>query len=121
MPLTSTQFAAGLRELADIYEAHPEAAAPRTLWVFLPYETTPDAARATIKALSDGGRVDKVAPYSETSTTYTVRRLLPSGLTVDLHTERSTVCRRVSRMQMVDTWECPESILATEGNHADHG
>ena len=105
--MTNTEFAAGLRELADIYEAHPELSAPERLEIFMP---------AAIKAqFEDWVRAfSPVVQSPQRATDYflAVQRILASGLTVEFTIYRDTVCKKVKRLQEVEAWDCPDSILA---------
>jgi hypothetical protein len=113
VPLTNAQFAQGLRELAAIYEDHPEILNPEGLTFYLPYGAKPEDFRATIRALAP---ITKIGPKYLDDSYYRVSRTCKDGLTVEVNTDRKSVCRRVQKMQLVDTWECPESILEPEVN-----
>lgn len=110
--MTNQDFAQGLRELAALYERHPELITPNTsLYLYLPWDTSAKRLRASLKAFADGGIVTKRAPSDDLDTYFRFQRTFTGGLTVELNIERSVVCRRVRKMQMVETWECPEAIL----------
>ncbi len=103
-------FAQGLRELADIYEADERMAVPPKLDIDI-FNVTPEVYRGAVRAISLGGKAEKLPARSPDEYFYRVKRELPSGVVVELVTQRSGVCRRVQKMQLVDTWECPDSIL----------
>lgn len=108
--MTNLEFAQGLRELADLYERHPEMLVPNhNLFLYLPYSEQPARYAETVKAFADGGLVSKKAKPDDYY--LCVNRVFPSGLSVELNIERSALCKRVVKMQAVETWECPDSIL----------
>jgi hypothetical protein len=106
--MTNLKFAEGLRALADLYERHPEMLVPdHGLSLYMPYDTKSENLRATIKAFTDGGTVHK-DPSDEYY--YRLHRFF-GVLEVTVNVERSVFCKKVTRMKMVETWECPDSIL----------
>lgn len=111
--LTNAQFAQGLRELAEIYESDERMALPDG-WELGLYVSGAAPFRGTAMALSAGGRVGKLPPRDRDEYYYRIRRVLPSGLAIQISTPRSEVCKRVERMQLVTTWECPDSLLDPE-------
>ena len=117
--MTNLEFTQGLRELADLYERHPEMQCPgANLHLYLPYDTNIEHVRASVKAFADGGVVTKRAPKDSLEFYYRLERTFAGGLKVELNIERSAVCKKVTKMQIVETWECPESLL-DDGKESD--
>ena len=117
--MTNFEFAQGLRELADLYERHPELkASPAAVYLYLPYDTDSEHLRAAVKAFADGGVVTNRAPKDSLEFYYRLERIFAGGLKVELNVERSAVCKKVTKMQMVETWECPDSLL-DDGKESD--
>jgi hypothetical protein len=104
--ITPTQFAAALRSLADLYEAHPGMAVPNAVNLFL-FDTSRERFAETVKAL---GACRKNPPVTPDSTFFTIEKDL-GGVPVKFTTDRSTICRKVRRMEMVDAWDCSDPIL----------
>ena len=112
--MTNLEFAQGLRALADLYERHPEMLVPdHRLFLYLPYSEQPARYAETIKALADGGTVTKAPPKPDDWYLRVNRQF--SALSVDLSIERSALCKRVVKMQAVETWECPDSLIEALG------
>jgi hypothetical protein len=103
--ITNTQFAAALRALADIYEAHPEMAVPPHIDVDL-WSVTREAYALTVKAV---GSCRKIEPKQD-DYHFTVEKTL-KGVPVHFNTVRSSVCRRVKVMREVDGWDCSDPLL----------
>lgn len=113
--MTNREFVQGLRELADLYERHPEMLVPdHRLYLYLPYSEQPPRYAETVKALADGGVVTKKAKPDDY---YLCVNRTFGALTVELNIERSALCKRVVKMQAVETWECPDSILGLAGGN----
>src|SRR4051812_27747210 len=112
--LTNARFAQGLRELAEIYESDERMLQPGEGKLIFYVHVPASDFRGSVIALAAGGKVDKVPPAGKDEYYYRVRRALPSGLIVELATSRSEVCRKVQKMQLVETWECPDSLLDPE-------
>jgi hypothetical protein len=103
---TNTQFAAALRALADIYDAHPVMEVPaRPLGIWL-FGAKREAFAATVKAL---GSCRKIEPKPN-DYFFTVEKVL-EGVPIQFSTERSSVCRKVRVVKEVDDWDCSDPLL----------
>jgi hypothetical protein len=101
--VTNIEFAAGLRELADLYEQHPEMAHPGSIDLFL--YCSREQFADTVKAMGSECRVDSGDNYF-----FKVARNF-GAVSVILYTPRANVCRKVRRLKEVDDWECVDSSL----------
>jgi hypothetical protein len=104
--ITNVQFAAALRALAETYEQHPEMARPEHLDFYVT-NAPREAFAAAVKAL---GACKKLPPSYRDDAFFTVEFSV-SGVPVRLHVWRTTVCRKVQVMKMVDDWDCTDPIL----------
>lgn len=112
--MNNTEFAQGLRELAEIYDTHPEMSHLKddaSLFLSLPYATDGDQFRAIVKAMSP---IEKLPPMYDGDSSFRIRKTFDSGLVLTVSVDRKAVCRRVRKMVMSDVWECPDSILDPE-------
>lgn len=117
--MTNQEFVQGLRELADLYERHPEMLVPNhQLYLYLPYSETPQRYAETVKALADGGTVRKKGSRDKDDFYFGVARDF-AALTVEFNIERQALCKKVIKMKAVETWECPDSILGLGGDDAE--
>jgi len=112
VPLTNAQFAQGLRELAAIYESNERMVQPECVDLFVS-GATPYEFRDSVLAMAVGGKVEKL-PKRPDSYSYTMQRVLPSGVAVHLSIPRHSLCKRISKMMLVETWEFPDSLLDPE-------
>jgi hypothetical protein len=103
--MTNSEFAAGLRQLAEVYEAHPEMVAPPRIDINL-YGVPREVYAKTVRAL---GSFRKVEPHG-TDYFYEIEKVI-GGLPVRFATERANVCRKVRVMKEVEDWDCSDPIL----------
>lgn len=94
---------AGLRELADFLDAHPEVAAPLYSSLLSRVNTRED-----LMAVAQIGGWKKVYEGEY----FTLRRTF-AGVTLDVYTDRTTVCRKVVTGQRVVPArpECTEDVF----------
>jgi hypothetical protein len=107
---TTQDFAQMLRALADLYEADSRMLVPDKFEIFLGGYVSKEQLAALAKALATGGTVDKILPKGEDGFWFELHRVF-GGLPVSFTFPRDLVCKRVQKMQMVETWDCSDSLL----------
>ena len=106
--MNNTEFAQSLREIADLFERHPEATLPHPK-LYITVSDREDFIR-TVKALSDGGTVRKYIDGEESTWPRYHGARDFHGLVVDCHIDRKSVCRMIKPAQPA-IYECPDSLL----------
>ncbi len=103
--MTNTEYAAGLRAIAEFYETHPDMPQPLT-----PHVYTYDKATflLAVRNLADGGIVYKKA--GEDLNGYYIAHRQFEKATLEISIPRKTVCRLVTPA----VYDCPDSLLDLE-------
>ena len=103
--MTNVEFATSLREMADFYEATPDAPVPyRTSHVFT---YSREEFLRGVTALARGGKLQKTADDPDTTwPRYKATRQF-GHLAVEISIDRSLLCRLVHAA----VYECPDSLL----------
>lgn len=115
--MTNKDFAAALREIADLYERDERMVLPPDFDFYLGF-INKEAIQGVLRALATDARVDKLPPRDKDDFWYRLRREF-AGVQVTFSFPRDAVCKRVQKMQLVETWECPEAILESEEPNAE--
>jgi hypothetical protein len=110
MPLTNTQFANALRQMADFYEQHAEMPQPET---FLAYSWRRTEFLRAVKMLGAVKKlpVDKNRVCDDHYFKVEKRFGDGEGFPLELITMRADICTKVTKMVETTTWECPDSLL----------
>jgi hypothetical protein len=109
--MNSLQFSVGLRALADAYEKC-SVDAPDEIRIYMPWSMGRENVRAFAKEMAP---LEK--PKTENEYSYELLRTF-EGLAVRFMFDRSNVCRKVLKMVLSETWECPDSLLDAEADHS---
>jgi hypothetical protein len=106
--MNNTEFAQSLREIADLFEKHPEASLPHPTLNIFAFDR--EEFIRTVKALSDGGTVHKYADAEESAWPRYHGKRDFHGVVVDCEIDRKSVCRIIKPAQPA-IYECPDSLL----------
>jgi hypothetical protein len=98
--------------LADFFEQNPEAIQPYPHLIATTYERQKYI--DTVKMMAHGGRVEKKVDGEKEimQDHHAIREF--SGVRLDVRIPKSMVCRKVRKLVMTDTYECPDSLLDPE-------
>jgi hypothetical protein len=112
--MTNLELAQGLRAVADFYEQNPEAIQPYPNLIATTYER--QRYIDTLKMMAHGGRVEKKVDGDGDilENHHAIRDF--GGIKLDVRIPKNMVCRKVRKLVMTDTYECPDSLLDPEVN-----
>lgn len=99
----------GLRGLADYLDANdfPQDACRYEIGMSRVWCDTPESFIQAAKAM--GSFVKSVS-----DSFFDVKKIFDGGIELEATINRDKICKKVKKMQEVEVWECPESILAPE-------
>src|ERR1017187_3047102 len=111
---TNEELVAGLRSLADFYETHQDMPLPTFAWFDNSNFWDRDQFVGAVRMLADGGMVHKKSDTDKNILNQHHAFRMFGPIKVELTISKSVICTKVRKLMMVDTYECPDSLLTED-------